>query len=116
MTRCLCEGPDGGVLAGLVAASSESGVLPISAREAASALLTRLTLALRLSPIAERGELLALSAEELGAFEVRGLAASLPPDGRGLYCVVRSGWWLGSFVVDRPLLEPVGPEAQGVSR
>jgi len=73
---------------------------------AADVLLSRLTEAVGLSPIAERGEVLALSAEELGEFDVRGLAAG-PAKGRGLYCVVRSGWWLGSFVVDRPLLEPV---------
>ena len=114
LARRLCEGADGGVLTSLVVASSDgsSG----ETRAAAAALLSRLTDALGLSPIAERGELLALSADELGEFDVRGLSPSLPQGGRSVYCVVRSGWWLGSFVVDRPLLEQVGPAAQGVSR
>jgi hypothetical protein len=106
VARQLCEGADGGVLAALVVASSDESS-PVELRAAADALLDRLTGALGLSPIAQRGELLALSAEELGEFDVRGLPSGLPTDGRGLCRVVRSGWWLGSFVVDRPLLEPV---------
>ena len=106
LARRLCEGADGGVLTALVVASSDgsSG----ETRQEAAALLSRLTDALGLSPIAERGELLALSADELGEFDVRGVRSGLIEGGRGLYRVVRSGWWLGAHVVDRPLLEPVG--------
>ncbi|HYN02998.1 MAG TPA: hypothetical protein VE359_11170 [Vicinamibacteria bacterium] len=106
VARRLCEGADGGVLAALVVASSDESS-PVALRAAADALLDRLTGALGLSPIAQRGELLALSVEELGEFDVRGVPSGVVTDGRGLYRVVRSGWWLGSFVVDRPLLEPV---------
>jgi hypothetical protein len=106
VARRLGEGADGGALTNLVSASSDDALSP-ELRAAAGALLERLTEALGLLPIAERGEVLALSAEELGEFDVRGLPSGLPTDGRGLYRVVRSGWWLGSFVVDRPLLEPV---------
>jgi hypothetical protein len=105
VARQLCDGPDGGALTALVCASSDETSSPDS-RATAGALLSRLTDALGLSPVAQRGEVLALSAEELGEFDVRGMVPG--PGGRGLYCVVRSGWWLGSFVVDRPLLEPVG--------
>jgi hypothetical protein len=55
---------------------------------------------------------LALSAEELGEFDVRGVAPNGRATGRGLYCVVRSGWWVGPFIVERPLLELVGFENQ----
>ena len=106
VARRLCEGPDGGALAALVSASSDASSPP-GLRVASDVLLSRLTEAVGLSPIAERGEVLALSAEELGEFDVRGLAGGLPAGERGLYCVVRCGWWLGAFVVERPLLEPV---------
>ena len=106
LARRLCEGGDGGVLTALVVASSDDSS-PVASRAAADALLERLTGALGLSPIAQRGELLALSAEELGEFDVRGVRSGAVTDDRGLYRVVRSGWWLGSHVVDRPLLEPV---------
>ena len=114
VARGLCDGADGGVLAALDAAASGDGAPSSEARESAAALLSRLRETLGLSPIARRGELLALSAEELGEFDVRGFAPGLGADGRGLFCVVRSGWWLGSFVVDRPLLEPVVPAASSL--
>jgi hypothetical protein len=107
VARRLCDGPDGGALAALATAASDDGAGAAFGRERAAALLERLTEALGLAPIARRGEVLALSAEELGEFDVRG--AVTPRAGeRGLYCVVRPGWWLGSFVVERPLVEPVG--------
>jgi hypothetical protein len=109
VARSLCSGADGGVLAALGAAASDSGAFPAPVRETAADLLSRLTEALGLSPIACRGELLALTAEELGEFDVRGVVPGLPGGGRVVYCVVRSGWWLGPFVVERPLVEPAGP-------
>jgi hypothetical protein len=107
VARRLCDGPDGGVLAAIATAASDEGAGAAFGSEWAAALLERLTGALGLAPIARRGEVLALSAEEVGEFDVRG--AVTPRAGeRGLYCVVRPGWWLGSFVVERPLVEPVG--------
>ncbi len=104
--RALCDGADGGVLARLVVLASDSSS-SVDLREAAEALLSGLTEALGMSPVAERGEWLSLSAEELGEFDVRGVAPDGRADGRGLYRVVRSGWWLGPFIVERPLVEPV---------
>lgn len=108
VARRLCDGPDGGVLAALATAASDDGTGTALGRERAAAVLERLTEALGLAPIAQRGELLALSAEELGELDVRGVVPD-PRDGeRGLYCVVRPGWWLGSLVVERPLVEAAG--------
>jgi hypothetical protein len=108
VARRLCDGPDGGALAALATAASDDAAGAAFDSERAAALLERLTGALGLAPIARRGELLALSAEELGEFDVRGAVREPRAGERGLYCVVRSGWWLGSLVVERPLLEPAG--------
>ena len=108
VARRLCDGPDGGVLATLATAASDDGTGRAFGSERAAALLERLTDALGLTPIARRGELLALSAEEVGEFDVRGAVRELRGAERGLYCVVRPGWWLGSLVVERPLVEPAG--------
>ena len=105
VARRLSEGPDGGALTALLAASTDEAT-PASQQAAAAALLERLTDALGLSPIAERGELLLLRPEELEEFDVRGLSRE-PSGDRSLYCVVRPGWSLGPLVLDRPLLEPV---------
>lgn len=116
VARSLCAGADGGVLAALASLASDSAGLPAEVRQAASDLLSRLSEALGLSPIARRGELLALTAEQLGELDVRGVASGAGLGGRGLYCVVRSGWWLGTAIVERPLVEPVGgavPAGQG---
>ena len=106
VARRLSEGSDGGALTALLVASSEEAP-SAELRAAAGALLSRLTEALGLEPIARRGELLRLLPEELAEFDVRGLPHE-PAGGRGLYCVVRPGWWLGPLVLDRPLLEPAG--------
>lgn len=110
VARRLCDGPDGGVLAVLATAGSDDGAGTAFGGERAAALLDRLTEALGLAPIARRGEVLALSAEELGEFDLRGAVREPWGAVRGLYCVVRPGWWLGSLVVERPLVEPVAEE------
>lgn len=109
VARSLCAGVDGGVLAALASAAASDAPSPAAVRETASDVLSRLCSALGLSPIAARGELLALTAEELGELDVRGDAAGAALGERGLYCVVRSGWWLGATIVERPLVEPLGP-------
>ena len=106
VARRLSEGPDGGALTALLAACADEAS-SASQQAAAAALLERLTGALGLSPLAERGELLRLRPEELEEFDVRGLSRE-PSGDRSLYCVVRPGWSLGPLVLDRPLLEPVG--------
>ena len=53
-------------------------------RAAADALLSRLTGALGLAPIAQRGELLRLLPEELAEFDVRGLRPELVRGARAL--------------------------------
>jgi len=107
VARRLSEGSDGGALTALLVASSDEASSSAEVRLCADALLSRLTGALGLSPIARRGELLRLLPEELAEFDVRGLPPE-PSGARGLYCVVRPGWWLGPLVLDRPLLEPAG--------
>ena len=108
--RALCDGADGGVLARLVVLASDSSS-SVDLREEAEALLSGLSEALGLSPVAERGEWLFLSPEELGEFDVRGAGPDGRASGRGLYCVIRPGWRVGPFIVERPLVEPVGPGA-----
>ncbi|HEX9186702.1 MAG TPA: hypothetical protein VGB87_06515 [Vicinamibacteria bacterium] len=107
VARRLSEGSDGGALTALLVAASDDGPSSAEVRAAASVLLSRLTEALGLEPVARRGELLRLLPEELAEFDVRGLPPE-PSGVRSLYCVVRPGWWLGPLVVDRPLLEPAG--------
>ena len=107
VARRLSEGSDGGALTALVVASSDEAPSAAELRVKAGALLSRLTEALGLEPIARRGELLRLLPEELAEFDVRGLPHE-QAGGRGLYCVVRPGWSLGPLVLDRPLLEPAG--------
>ena len=104
VARRLSSGSDGGVLTALVVASSSSGSSE-EQRVIAGALLARLTEALGLLPLAQRGELLRLLPEELAEFDVRGLPRE-PSPGRSIYCVLRPGWALGSLVLERPLLEP----------
>jgi hypothetical protein len=109
VAQSLMEGLDGGVLNSLVSASSDEAADPGSRRTARD-LLERLTSALGLEPVGERGEYLKLLPEELGEFEVRGRPGAAPLEGhRELYCVMRPGWWLGEHIVVRPLLEPVEP-------
>jgi hypothetical protein len=111
MARALTEGSDGGVLQGLVVAASserDSGRVRM-----ARALLDRLTTALGLSPVCERGELLLLSSDEVAEFEVRGGPTGPADDTRRrLYCVGRPGWLLGTVLVARPLLEEITEEQQ----
>jgi hypothetical protein len=116
VARRLCDGPDGGVLAALDGAGDAEGSDPSGGGGRAAALLERLAESLGLAPIAARGEVLSLSADELGELDVRGPAALGGPRDRGLFRVVRSGWWLGSLVVERPLVEAVGPDVPATGR
>lgn len=107
LARALTEGPDGGVLSVLVTSASDQEPDP-SLHRVASGLLDRLTSSLGLQPIVERGEHLRLVPDELGEFDIRGGLGSRVAGGtRGLFRVVRPGWWLGNHIVERPLLEPV---------
>lgn len=107
LARDLTDGPDGGVLNALLTTSSDSSANS-GLRRASEILIERLTSALGLEPIVEKGEFLMLLPNELGEFEVRERLENVTPEGqRALYCVVRSGWWLGALIVIRPLLEPV---------
>lgn len=96
----LTEGEDGGALNLLVAAaeSDSSAFSPV-----ARAILDRLLLALQLTPIGSRGEVLVLTSEQVSEFEVRGGAVL----GRAAYKVMRPGWVVQSDIVARPMLEPV---------
>ena len=106
VAHALTEGPDGGVLNSLAIAFSDEASDP-GLRRTTQTLLERLTLALALEPVGERGEYLKLLPEELGEFELRGRPGAAPPEGRReLYCVMRPGWLLGDHIVVRPLLEP----------
>jgi hypothetical protein len=90
-----------------VTAASDPAVDPAT-RRTAQILLDRLTTALGLEPVGERGERLRLRPEDLAEFEVRGRPDSSAGERRGLYCVARPGWRLDAHVVVRPLLEAVG--------
>jgi hypothetical protein len=106
VAHALTEGPDGGVLNSFAIAAADEASDP-SLRRTAQDLLERLTSALDLEPVGERGEYLKLLPEELGEFELRGTPAADPSDGhRALYCVMRPGWLLGHHIVVRPLVEP----------
>jgi hypothetical protein len=107
LARALTEGPDGGALQALVAAAS-GDVADGDVRRASEMLLDRLTAALGLEPICERGEQLCLSADDLAEFDVRGGQPTTRAAGRSVYCVARPGWQLGGRLVVRPLLEPIG--------
>lgn len=110
VAHALTDGPDGGALSMLVTSASEQAPDP-GLRRVASALLDRLTSSLGLQPIVERGEHLWLLPEELGEFDIRGRLESPPAKGtRGLFRVLRTGWWLGNHIVQRPLLEPVAED------
>jgi hypothetical protein len=113
LAYALTDGPDGGVLGAVLAAASEPAS-DAEARSAAQALLERLTFALGLEPVGQRGELLTLGDEELAELEVRGSRARGREGGRGLYRVVRPGWLLEAFVVTRPVVElaPAGGEEE----
>jgi len=104
LAYALTDGPDGGALNALLVAASDP-TKGADVRSTAQALLDRLTSALGLEPVAERGELLRLGEAELAELEVRGSRAPTSDDGRGLYCVVRPGWCLGAFIVARPVVE-----------
>ncbi len=106
LARALNEGPDGGALQALVAAASGDAA-DGDLRRAPETLLDRLTAALGLVPICERGEQLCLSADDLAEFDVRGGPSSTHTAGRSVYCVARPGWQLGGRLVVRPLLEPI---------
>jgi len=106
LARALTDGPDGGALQALVAAAS--GDAATGPRDTARLLLDRLTRALGLEPVAERGELLRLAPDDLAEFDVRGTPAATNGDARALYCVTRPGWRLEDHLVARPLLEAVG--------
>ncbi len=106
LAHALTDGPDGGVLQALVTAASDETADP-SLRRTAAILLERLTTALALEPVCERGEHLRLAPADLGEFELRGEAQAVGASGRGLYCVSRPGWRLDGQLVVRPLLEPV---------
>jgi len=110
LAYALTDGSDGGVLNALVSAASNPQN-DDAGRTEAQYLLDRITSALSLEPVGQRGELLLLVDEELSELEVRGSRAPTREGRRGLYCVVRSGWLLGSFIVVRPLVE-AGAEAQ----
>lgn len=106
VAHALIEGSDGGVLASLVIASSDE-TSDSGLRRTAREFLERLTSALGLEPVGERGEYLKLLPEELGEFELRGRPGAPPPEGqRALYCMMRPGWLLGDHIVVRPLVEP----------
>jgi hypothetical protein len=106
LAHALTRGPDGGALNLLVTLASDQDTEP-SIRETAQALLERLTSALGLEPVGERGEYLRLLPEEVAEFELRGEPEPAAVDGhRALYCVMRPGWLLGHQIVARPLLEP----------
>jgi hypothetical protein len=109
LVLALTEGPDGGPLQALVTAASGDAADP-AVQRTAGVFLNRLTTALGLEPVCERGERLSLLPEDLAEFEVRGSPDI--PDGkeRSLYCVARPGWRLDALIVARPLLEAVtGP-------
>jgi hypothetical protein len=109
LAHALTEGQDGGVLDGLVMASSDETSDP-GLRRTAQDVLERLMSALGLEPVGERGEYLRLLPEQLAEFELRGGPGAAAPQGhRALYCVMRPGWLLGDHIVVRPLLEPVAP-------
>ena len=106
LARALTDGPDGGVLAALVASASDPAG-DGDTRRATQALLERLTTAVGLQPIAERGERLLLRPHELAELDVRGGRASADGDDPSCDCDVRPGWLVDGVVVTRPLLEPV---------
>lgn len=108
LAHALTDGPDGGALQALVAAASDDS--DPGPRGTARLLLDRLTTALGLEPVAERGELLRLCPADLAEFDVRGTPAATNGDARALYCVTRPGFWLDEHLVARPLLEAVDGE------
>lgn len=106
LARALTDGPDGGALQALVTAAEDEAADP-SLRRTAGILLDRLTEALGLEPVCERGELLRLLPDELAEFDVRGPRDTPTGEARELYCVLRAGWSLDAHVVARPLVEAV---------
>ncbi len=104
VARKLVDGSDGGPMTVLLAAASDPRVEG-GVQRAASLILDRMTAALGLSPLAERGELLRLLPSQLAEFDVRGALPSLCTGHRSLYCVVRPGWSLDGVVLSPPLLE-----------
>lgn len=105
LAHALADGPDGGALQALVAAASNDEDPGL--RDTARVLLDRLTTALGLRPVAERGELLRLGPDDLAEFDVRGALAATSGERGALYCVARPGWRLEEHLVARPLLEAV---------
>jgi hypothetical protein len=74
------------------------------------ALLARVTAALGLEPIAERGERLMLRPHELAEFDLRGEPApTAGSEVSSCYCVIRTGWLVDGIVVTRPLVEAGRP-------
>ena len=113
LAHALADGPDGGTLQALLTAAGDEAADP-TLRRTAEILLDRLTTALGLEPVCERGENLRLTADELAEFDLRGQphdGANAEPS-RRLYCVVRPGWRLDGHLVIRPLLEAVAERAQ----
>lgn len=106
VARALTEGLDGGALGALVGAAADPLADPHQ-RRTAEALLDRLTTALGLEAVGERGEHLGLGAAELAELDVRGEPSAGKDDEPACYCVVRPGWLLDGLVVARPLLEAV---------
>ncbi len=106
LARRLTGGDDGGVLNLLLAGA---GGAPGEAQRACRAGVDRLTAALGLEPVGERGEHLRLELDQMGEFEVRGGAATRT----AVYRVVRPGWTLAEAIVCRPVLEAMqdGPDA-----
>lgn len=111
LAHALADGPDGGALQALVTAAAEEAADP-TLRRTAEDLLDRLTTALGLEPVCERGENLRLKPDDLAEFDLRGEAQARDEAGRGLYCVIRPGWRLGGLLVVRPQLEAVAERAK----
>ena len=112
LAHALTDGPDGGALSAVVAVASDPAGDP-GLRSTAQMLLERLSSALALESVGERGQLLSLRPEQLAEFDVRGRRPDPEEGERRLYRVVRPGWLLDGFVVVRPLLEPTAAEERG---
>jgi hypothetical protein len=109
LAQALTEGPDGGALHALLMAATDGREDP-AVRATAEMLLERLTSALGLEPVGERGELLRLFSDQVAEFDVRGRPSETAEGERGLYCIVRPGWCVGESIVVRPLLEAAAAE------
>jgi hypothetical protein len=112
LAHALTDGPDGGPLNGLARMASDDKVDP-SLRQTTRLLLERITSALGLEAVGERGDLLKLLPEEVAEFDVRGAPGDPAHGERELYCVVRPGWCLEEVIVARPLLERAPGPANG---